>query len=107
MKNKWVAKGEGGTLVRGAKGEGVVEDTVRAVLQKVEGGEALGDQQAKDLKRRKLVTQVCVCMYGFLTFPLQSSWGLSCDYGMTRASMGVQYLFLANYVLAGGALELD
>lgn len=64
MKNKWVAKGEGGTLVRGGKGEGVVEDTVRQVLQKVEGGEALGDQQAKDLKRRKLVTQVysCICL---------------------------------------------
>lgn len=58
MKNKWVAKGEGGVLVRGGKGDGVVEDTVRALLQKVEGGETLGDQHAKDLKRRKLVTQV-------------------------------------------------
>ncbi|CAN0124107.1 unnamed protein product, partial [Hapterophycus canaliculatus] len=59
MKNKWVAKGEGGVLVRGANGsEGAVEDVAKELLKKVEGGEALGDQQAKDLKRRKLVTQV-------------------------------------------------
>lgn len=60
MKNKWLAKGEGGVLVRGANGgEGSVEDGVKELLKKVEGGETLGDQQAKDLKKRKLVTQVC------------------------------------------------
>ncbi|CAB1114113.1 unnamed protein product [Ectocarpus sp. CCAP 1310/34] len=59
MKNKWVAKGEGGVLVRGANGgDGAVEDAAKELLKKVEGGETLGDQQAKDLKRRKLVTQV-------------------------------------------------
>lgn len=64
MKNKWVSKGEGGALVRGKNGEGVVEDTVRELLMKVAGGETLGDQHAKDLKRRKLVTQVpYTCIY--------------------------------------------
>lgn len=60
MKNKWLAKGEGGVLVRGGKGDGAVEDTVRELLRKVEGGGVLGDQHTKDLKRRKLVTQVGV-----------------------------------------------
>lgn len=58
MKNKWVAKGQAGALVRGAQGEGVAKDTVRELLRKLEGGEAVADQQTKDLKRRKLVTQV-------------------------------------------------
>lgn len=67
MKNKWLAKGQGGALVRGAKGEEqTVEDTVRELLQKLEGGDTLGDQQAKDLKRRKLVSQV---------------WGWVCERG--------------------------
>ena len=64
MKNKWLAKGEGGVLVRGANGgDGVsVADAVKELLTKLEAGEALTDQQAKDLKKRKLVSQVCVCV---------------------------------------------
>eukprot|EP00903_Cladosiphon_okamuranus_P008928 g8546.t1 len=60
MKNKWLAKGGGGALVRGANGGdgGSVADTVKELLQKLEAGEALADQQAKDLKKRKLVAQV-------------------------------------------------
>lgn len=60
MKNKWVAKGEGGVLVRGANGGdgGAVADAVKELLTRLATGEALGDQQAKDLKKRKLVAQV-------------------------------------------------
>lgn len=78
MKNKWVAKGEGGVLVRGANGgDGAVEDAAKELLKKVEGGETLGDQQAKDLKRRKLVTQVRVlpvCTLLLLCLPCCVFW---------------------------------
>ena len=58
MKNKWVSKGEGGSIVRGAHLEGSVQDNVRELLRKVAAGEKLGEQQTKDLKRRKLISQV-------------------------------------------------
>lgn len=58
MKNKWVLKGKGDSIVRGDNTEGSVKDNVRELLKKVASGKTLSDPQAKDLKRRKLITQV-------------------------------------------------
>lgn len=84
MKKKWLAKGEGGALVRGANGgDGVsVADAVKELLKKLEAGEALADQQAKDLKKRKLVaqvrgrpTRVCCCSgFSVMTLFFMPEW---------------------------------
>lgn len=69
MKNKWVLKGKDGSIVRGDNADGSVKDNVRELLKKVASGEILSDQQAKDLKRRKLITQVsssfCIIIFDY------------------------------------------
>lgn len=86
MKNKWVLRGNGDSIVRGDNAEGYVKDNVRELLKMVASGGTLGDQQAKDLKRRKLITQVSrsfciICLdFSILCFDFRIGCNIETDW---------------------------